>query len=238
MTISTSYDYSTTRDSIIKGALRILGVLPTGATPSAAQVTDASEALNQIIKAWGAESAPIWTIKKQTIPLTNAVNMYAIGSGQTVNIPKPLKIYQALLHDTTDEIDIPLIGKSQEEYQRLSQKESSGQPVHYYFENLRDFGNLYVYPTPDSTTAADKTIQIIYQAPLADFDTASDEPDVPQEGIRALKWVLASELCMEYGVPENRIKVIMTNAELRKIEFFNSIYENTSLFFKVDTSHG
>lgn len=236
MAISGTYNYSTNRDSIISGALRILGVLPSGASPTASQITDASEALNQIIKSWGAENLPIWTIKKQNVTLVNGTNTYPIGLGKTTNVPKPLRIYQAMLHGTTDNVDIPVQLKSQEEYQRLSQKQSSGQPIHLYYENLKDYGNIYVYPTPDTTVASQKVLQIVYQAPLADFDISTDEPDLPQEGILAIKWTLASELCMEYGVPDNRVKFIAANAVMHKTEFLNSLYENTSLFFKVDSN--
>lgn len=234
MTISSSYNYSTTRDEIIKGALRILGVLSSGGTPSAAQVTDGSEALNQLMKAWASEGLPIWLIKKQDITLVAGTNSYAIGLGQTVNVAKPLRVYQALLHNTVDNIDIPILGKSQEEYQRLSQKDSSGQPVHYYYESLRDVGNLYVYPTPDATTASTKVVQIIYQSPFADLDSSTDEPDIPQEGIRALKWNLAAELSFEYGYPIKDRAQLFQKAEQHKQEFWGSVQEESSLYFKAE----
>lgn len=234
MAISNTYNFSTTRDDIIKGALRILGVISQGQTPDTAQVTDSAEALNMLIKAWASEGLPIWIIKKQSITLSSGVNSYSIGLGETVNVAKPIKIYQALLHGTSDSVDIPLVSLTQEEYQRLSQKSSSGQPVQYYYENLRSTGNLYVYPTPDTTAASAKTVQIIYQSPYADFDSASDEPDIPQEGIRALKWALASELAFEYGYPTKDRQELLLRAEKHKFEFFSSIQEEGSLYFKID----
>jgi hypothetical protein len=233
MTISSSYNYSTTRDDLIKGALRILGVISQGQTPDATQVTDAAEALNQIVKAWSSEGLPIWLIKKQTITLT-ATNTYAIGLGQTVNIAKPLRIYQALLHGITDLIDIPLQPKSQEEYTRLSQKSSPGQPIQYYYESLKDIGNLYIYPVPDANAIANKNLQITYSSPLADFDTSTDEPDIPQEGIRALKWALASELAFEYGYPSKDRESLHQRAAEHKFEFLCSVQEESSLYFKPD----
>lgn len=232
MTISSSYNYTTTRDDLISGALRLLGVIGQGQTPDATQVTTASEALNQIVKAWAAEGLPIWLIKKQVITLTSGVNTYSIGLSQTVNVAKPLRIYQALLHNTSTEIDIPMTSKSRDEYQRLTQKESAGQPIFYYYEALRETGNLYVYPTPDSVSAGANTVQIIYQSPLADFDASTDEPDLPQEGIRALKWVLADELSFEYGYPTKERQELHIRAEQLKQEFWGSVQEESSLYFQ------
>lgn len=234
MAISNSYDFSSSRDNIIKGALRILGVISQGQTPDATQTTDAAEALNQIVKAWASEGIPLWIIKKQSVTLSSSVGTYLIGLGQTVNIARPTRIYQAMLNNTTNGVDTPLTPLSQEEYQNLSQKTITGTPSQYYYEPLRNTGTLYLWPKPDTTTAANYTVQIVYQSPMADFDAAGDEPDLPQEGIRALKWALASELTFEFGYPSKDRNELFQRAEFHKQEFLGSIQEEASLFFKAD----
>lgn len=235
MTISSNYNFSSTRDDIIKGALRILGVLSQGQTPNTTQVTDSAEALNMLVKAWASEGIPIWLIKKQDITLIANTSTYPIGLGETTNVAKPIKIYQVLLHDNTTNVDIPMVALSQQEYQSLSQKDAiSSTPIQYYYENLRTTGNLYVFPKPDTSGATSKKLQIIYQSPLADFDASTDEPDLPQEGIRALKWALAAELSYEYGYPPKERIELINRAEQIKRDFFSSVEEESSLYFKID----
>lgn len=234
MAISSSYNYSSTRDTLIAGALRVLGVLAQGASPDASQLTNCGESLNLIVKAWASEGLPIWLIKKQSVTLTTSVNTYAIGLSQTVNVAKPLKVYQVFRRNTSSNIDIPLQELSQWKYNELSQKSSTGSPIQYYYESLKDYGNLYVYPTPNSTVATAETLQVIYQSPFADFDAAGDEPDVPQEGLLALKYALAAELAFEYGYPDKSRRDLFAVAEKYKQDFWSSVQEESSLFFKAD----
>ena len=52
MSTSGSADFAISRDTIIKRALRLLGVLASGATPTTNQTNDAQYALNTLVKAW------------------------------------------------------------------------------------------------------------------------------------------------------------------------------------------
>ena len=51
MATSGSTDYSQTRDDIIKRALRLIGALAQGESPTTDQVTEAAVALNGLVKA-------------------------------------------------------------------------------------------------------------------------------------------------------------------------------------------
>ena len=229
-----TYDFNLTRDQIITGALRILGVVSQGQTPDTEQITDAASNLNTLLKSWEVEGLPIWAIKKQSITLVDGTSSYTIGVSQTVNTAKPLKVYQAWLHDTTSNVDVPMTLLTQDEYNRLGNKTSEGFPVNFYYESLRSTGNLYLFPTPDSSAASSKTVVIQYQAPFEDFDSASDTPDVPQELLRALKYNLAADLAFEYGYPIKDRRDLFALAEQLKDEAFSFIQEEGSFFFKPD----
>lgn len=60
MAIASTYNFSTSRDELIKAALRKLGVLAEGQVPTPQQYTDGSEVLNMMVKAWQAEGMPLW----------------------------------------------------------------------------------------------------------------------------------------------------------------------------------
>ena len=101
MSTSGSSNYSTNATNIINGALRIVGVISQGESPTSAQTSEALEALNLMVKAFEADGMPLWAIKQYSITLTAAAASYRIGTSQTVNTPKPLKVIQAFRHDTS-----------------------------------------------------------------------------------------------------------------------------------------
>lgn len=228
-----TYDFKLNRDEVIKGALRTLGVISQGQTPDATQTSDCAEALNILVKAWEAEGLPIWSIKTTSFPLTDTTT-YAIGTGQTVNVAKPLKIYNAWTRDVTSNVDIPMYTLSQQQYDILGNKQSTGTPTQYYYESLNETGNIYLFPKPDSANIANRQCYIRYQAPFADFDSSTDYPDFPQEWIRALKWGLAAELAFEYGYPLKDRQQLLVMAEKYKQEALMFGQENASFYFQID----
>lgn len=230
-----TYDFNLNRDQVIKGALRKLGVISEGQTPSTAQIDDCAEALNVLVKAWQAEGLPLWAIKQTSFTPTTSVAKYTVGTGQTVAVAKPLKVYQMWLRDNTSSVDIPMYLLTQQQYNILGNKTSTGTPTQFYYENLNTTGNLYLFPTPDSVTAAGKTVYLQYQAPFADFDSSTDVPDFPQEWIRALVYGLAADLSFDFGYPRLDRQELIVMAEKFKEEALAFTQEEGSLFFQIDT---
>lgn len=234
MATSSSTNFSVTRDDIIKGALRLCGALAVGETPSADQVTEASEALNMLVKAWQADGMALWARGEYTLPLTLSTQSYNIGIGQTVNIAKPLKITHAILHDTQTNVDIPMRIITRDEYLRLGNKTTTGQPIQIYYDPQRDHGVLYVYPPANSSAVSYKQIKFTYQKPFEDFDASTDNPDFPQEWYEALKYGLASRLAGEYGISMDDRRQLMQEAILIKNEALGFGTEEGSFFFTAD----
>lgn len=80
MTTSNSVDYSVSRDVIIKAALQKIEAIGSGETPSATQVSEASIALNVLIKAWHGSGMPLWTTKRGYILPVSDVSSCALGA--------------------------------------------------------------------------------------------------------------------------------------------------------------
>ncbi len=234
MTTSNSTNFSITRDDIIKGALRLCGALALGETPSADQVSEASDALNMLVKAWQADGMALWARSEYTLALTLDTKSYTIGLGETVNIPKPLKITQAILHDTQTNVDIPMRIITRDEYLRLGNKSTNGIPIQIYYDPQRDNGVLYIYPPANSAAVSYKQIKFTYQKPFEDFDASTDNPDFPQEWYEALKYGLASRLAGEYGISLTDRQQLMQEAILIKNEALSFGTEEGSFYFVAD----
>lgn len=80
MAFSASYDFVVTRDDIISAALRKLGVLAEGQSPSTNQLTAASQALNVMLKAWKSDSLPLWYVRTGYIYPIHSVNSVDLHS--------------------------------------------------------------------------------------------------------------------------------------------------------------
>jgi len=228
MATSGSTDYSQTRDDIIKRALRLIGALAQGESPTTDQVTEAAVALNGLVKAWEADGMPLWAIKERAITLQANTNTY------TLNTPKPLKVIQAWYRNTASNVDVPMRVITRDEYNRLGNKSSTGTPIQVYYEPRRDDGVLHVFPTPSATDAANVSIYIVYQAPFDDFDQATDTPDFPQEWYDAVTYGLATRLAPEYGLPIPDRKTLWQEMCIIKQDALNFGLEEGSIYFQVD----
>jgi len=234
MGTSGTTNFSVSRDDLIKGALRKIGVVPQGETPTADQITEGAFALNLMVKAWEADGMPLWAIRTTSIPLTAAVNTYSIGIGKTVNTDKPLKVLRAWNRDSTSNVDIPMRILTKQEYDILGNKTSAGNPIQLYYEPQLNSGELKVFPTPSSTDVTNNTVYIVYQRPFEDFDASTDEPDFPQEWYDAVLYGLAVRLAPEYGVPIDQRQVLGREAADIKLAVLSFGTEEGSLYFGVE----
>lgn len=226
--------FSITRDDIIKGALRKIGVVAQGEVPTTDQVTEAAFALNTMVKAWEADGMPLWALRTTPIPLTANVSAYNIGISKTVNTDKPLKVIQAWIRDTTSNVDTPMRILTKQEYSILGNKTTPGKPIQIYYEPLSDYGILHVFPTPASIDAANNQIYITYQRPFEDFNIATDTPDFPQEWYEAIVYGLAVRLASEYGLPLDQRMLLTKEADKMKESALGFGTEEGSLFFGVE----
>ncbi len=197
-----STTYTTTRDAMITRALRILGVIAQGESPTATMITEGSEALNDLVKAWEADGMPLWAIRQYDMPLTANQADYVFGPSSAIATDKPLRMSAGFFHNGTSNIDIPMVVLTRDEYNRLGNKTATGQPVQFWYNPEKTTGTLHVFPVPNAAAAASGNfLKLIYQRPFEDFNAATDTPDFPQEWFQAVKFGLAEVLAPEYGVP-------------------------------------
>ena len=228
--------FSVTRDDIIKGALRKIGVVAQGELPTAEQTTEAAFALNLLVKAWAADGMPLWAIRTTAIPVVDGKTSYTIGTAITNDVvtDKPLKVIQAWNRDPTSNVDIPMRMLTKQEYAILGNKVTPGKPVQIYYEPQENIGVLNLFPTPAAADVGTSTIYITYQRPFEDFNIATDAPDFPQEWYDAVVYGLAVRLAPEYGLPiDKRRALAMEAADIRLLALSYGTEEG-SLFFRVE----
>jgi len=232
-----NYTYTVTRDEIIKRALRLIGVVAQGETPTAVQIDEAAQALNGLVLAWQADGMPLWAIKIPNMPLIAGKRQYEFGTTQVppeVGVPKPLKVLQAWYHNSTSNVDVPMRIVTEQQYNMLGNKTIQGLPIQIWYQPKKDTGTLTVYQVPDSYTEQNITLGFVYQAPFSTFDASTDVPDFPQEWYDAVTYGLATRLAPEYGVPAADRKTLFQEAGIIKQEALNFGLEEGSLYFQVE----
>lgn len=232
MATSSSYNFATNRDDIIKASLRIIGAIGQGGTPTPDQYNEAAIALNMLVKAWMADGMPLWAMSEASIVLTEGTASY------TLNAPKALKIVQAYNHNTTTNIDIPMRIISWDEYNRLGNKTSQGTPIQVFAQPGISSTTIKVFPVPDSSNATNNKVVLVYQKPYEDFDESSDEPAFPQEWYDALVFNLANRLAPQYGmsaVDRNQLRQDATSLHEQALSFGT---EEVSVYFSPEIRNG
>jgi len=199
MATSGSINFTMNRNEIIQDAAEEIGIAIDGEALDPSFIGVAERTLNRMVKAWMAHGLHLWKRDEVSITLTASTGVYTLGTGGTVaSSTRPLKILEAF-RKNTDDITVPLTGMSLNEYVALTNREIEGTPVNYYYDPDLPTGTLKLWPVPDTSAAAEYTVELVYQSPLEDFDDSTDEPDFPQEWIEAIVYGLARRLARKYG---------------------------------------
>lgn len=245
MALSGSTNYSVTRNDVINRALRIIGAIGQGETPTAAAYTEAAHALNDIMKEWMADGLHLWKYTDNVFTPTVSVSSYNIGEGQTINYPAPLKIVQAHRRTTFADgsvLDVPMSIYTKTEWQNIPTKLQAGAPIALWYRHPTvpgatvAVGQINLWPQPDATFISSGgntgSILISYMEPFDDFDSSTDNPDVPAEFYNALTWNLAEALSYEYGLPLSDRMAIGKKAVQSRMIALSFDQEEGSIFFQ------
>lgn len=79
MATSGSYNYTLNRDEIITDVLEDLGVIGSGDTPLADDVTACARKLNMMVKAWMAQGIHLWALEEATLFIADGTQTYSLG---------------------------------------------------------------------------------------------------------------------------------------------------------------
>lgn len=221
------------RTTLVAASLRKLGVLALGQVPSTEETTNATEALNNLVAEFQTLGMPLWAQKQTTIPMVASQGQYVIGVGMAVNTPFPLKVLQAWIVQNAGGSKQELWANAIEQFNRLpTQQMDTGTPSQYMYQPRINYGELNLWPLPDSTTVSNSVLYIEYMAPFEGFVGALDTPYFPREWNNALIYGTAALLASEYGTPLNDRGMLQKEADMHKDLALDFGLENASLMFQ------
>ena len=229
MAVSGSFDFSLNRDALIKKALLMLGVISADQTPTSSEVTSASNSLNLLLKAWQADGMQLWRVTQVSISPPTASASYTFGDS-TYTDYQPVDILDVYRVNTSADTWVKLNRYSRDKFYQLSDHDSTGTPVAYYYNNDNTNGTLTVWPIADTTFISDYTLEVFLTKPFDDMDSSTDNLAFPQYWELAVVYGLATILAPEYGVPIADQKLLITMATKIKHDAMMWDTEHTSIF--------
>jgi hypothetical protein len=160
---------------------------------------------------------------------------YAVGdvltmSGGTFTTPATVTV-DSLLNTY---IDLPMSILSQQEYNILGSKYNTGTVNSVYYWPYATYGELKVFLTPNSSTSTMYELHVTVQRPIEDITTANQTFDFPSEWFQSLRWGLASEIAVDYGLPLEKLSGVIARAESYKQRLMAWDTEYASTFFQPD----
>ena len=187
MTISTDYTWTATRDSIIKKALRRVGVT----NPTAKDLSEAAKTLNMIVKEVQNYGAFFWEVTTETVNTVASTQDIALAADTE-------SVEFVYVRDGDYDYPVNLINRFQEA--EITDKSDEDRPREAVFVKsltATDTRVLRLYPIPDEVYA-------VYYGKvrlLRDMDAANENPDFFVSWMNALSYGLAAELSDEYHLP-------------------------------------
>ena len=199
---------SVTSLDFIKSALRLINVLATGETPDAAMANDSLVTLNQLIDSWQAESLMIFTIQRQVFPLAGGTysilggQVYTMGPGGDFNVARPAKIDRLSvinLQNSSQPLELPLDYITDRQWQGVPVKNiASSLPQEVWDDGGYPLRSLTYWPVPNQFPV---DTAIYSWTALTQFaDLGSTQYTFPPAYLRAIRFNLAMDLALEYGV--------------------------------------
>lgn len=179
----------------INRALRLLGVLAEGETPSAETSADALMALNQMIDSWSTERLTVFSTLRQVVAWPAGQSTRTLGPTGNIVATRPVSVDMVYFRDS-DGSDWAVGVINQAQYDNIPDKTVTGYPQVVYVNMTHPDAEFTVYPVPDR----DLEMRIVSTSELTQPVSLDTELSFPPGYLRAFAYNLALEIAPEFGV--------------------------------------
>ena len=182
----------------INRALRLLGILAEGETPSAATSQDALVALNQMIESWNTERLSVFSTQDQVFTWTAGFISRTLGPTGDFVGNRPILLDSATYYrDAGTNVSFGIKMINQQQYDGIAVKTVTSTYPQVLFINMTypDI-DMYIYPKP----TRDLEWHFISVEELTQPATLATDILFPPGYLRAFTYNLAMEFAPEFGV--------------------------------------
>jgi len=188
----------TTAGEQINGALRLLGVLAEGETPSAETSQDALSAMNQMIDSWNTERLSVYSTQDQVLTWPTNERIRTLGPTGNLVGNRPIMVDDSTyFRDPLTNVSYGIKLINQQQYNGIAVKTVTSTYPQVMFVNMTypDI-ELYVYPVP----FRELEFHFISVQELTQPANLATTLAFPPGYLRAFRYNLACEMAPEFGV--------------------------------------
>lgn len=209
---------TTTAGDQINGALRLLGVLAEGETPSAETSQDALTAMNQMIDSWNTERLSVYSTQDQVFTWTASNRTRTLGpTGDFVGNRPVLLDDSTYFRDSSTNASYGIKIINQQQYNGIAVKTvTSTYPQVIWVNMTHPNIEMAIYPVP----TRDLEWHFVSVQELTQPALLSTVLAFPPGYMRAFKYNLACEIAPEFGVePSTQVQriAITSKRNLKRI---------------------
>lgn len=185
---------STPRD-LIKAAMRKIGAVASGETPSADELSDGLSAFNAMLDSFSNERLVIPSVTEETFPLIAGQATYTMGPNGDFNTTRPMAILLANMIDQ-DLAEYPIALITLEDWAQITVKNTQNPlPTKLYVEDTYPKETLHFWPVPSAV----RSVILRTWKPLTTFTSLSTSISLPPGYEEMLVYNLAIRMAPEYG---------------------------------------
>ena len=207
-----------TAADLINGALRLLGQLAEGETPSNETSQDALAAMNQMLDSWSTERLSVYSTQEQIETWPAGTRSRTFGPTGDIVGNRPVYFDDATyFRDPSTNVSYGLKQINQQQYNGLAVKTVSSTYPQVMWTNMT-YPNveIYVYPVPTRVIE----MHFVSVDPLTQPASLTTVLAFPPGYLRAFRYNLAMELAPEFGVepsPQVQRVAMMSKRTLKRV---------------------
>ena len=211
---------STSAGELIKGSLRLIGMLAEGEEPSAAVMQDSIAAMNAMIQSWDTERLSVFSTQTQVFMWPAGQAKRTLGpTGDFVGDRPILVDDSTYFKDPQTNLSFGIKMINQQQYDGIALKiVTSTYPqvmwVNMTYPNIE----MTIYPVPIKTLEW----HIVSVEKLAEVATVATDIAFPPGYIRAFRYNLAMELAPEFGVEPSQQVMRIAMSSKRNLKRINN----------------
>lgn len=202
---------------LLTRALRAIGNIGSGETPTADDINTSLMALNDMLDSWSISKLFVYQLMEESFPLVSGKGTYLIGSGGDFVTTRPIAISGAYVRFSN--LDYRLEPIDNDAYSNIGLKTGfNGIPEFIYYNPLMPFGEINLWPCPQSS------LTLFIQSPkqMTQFPDLATDILLPPGYAEAIRYAVMPRLVAEGLGKLNGEQIKLAESSVERIKTLNS----------------